>query len=204
MHQSLFKDGVNAFFDPDDPDGYELSKIAKHYIAGLLKYAPEFCAVTNQYVNSYKRLVSGYEAPVYVTWARRNRSALVRIPLYKPGKESATRIELRNPDPAANPYLAFAVMLGAGLKGIEDELELPAEASSDIFKMSAEELREAGIRTLPGDLGEAIDLFEPSELMKEILGEHIHEYYVRNKRAEWNAYRSYVSRWELERYLSVL
>lgn len=204
VHQSLFKDGVNAFYDADDPEGYGLSKIAKHYIAGLLKYAPEFCAVTNQYVNSYKRLVSGYEAPVYVCWARRNRSALVRIPLYKPGKESATRIELRNPDPAANPYLAFAVMLGAGLKGIEDELELPAEASSDIFKMSLKELSEAGIRTLPGDLGEAIDLFEPSELMKEILGEHIHEYYVRNKRAEWNAYRSYVSRWELERYLSVL
>lgn len=205
VHQSLFDaQGNNAFFDANDPDGFGLSKIAKHYIAGLLKYAPEFCAVTNQYVNSYKRLVSGYEAPVYVTWARRNRSAMLRVPMYKPGKEDATRIELRNPDPSANPYLAFAVMLGAGLKGIEDELELPTEASSDIFKMTIEELREAGIRTLPGDLGEAIDLFEPSELMKEILGEHIHEYYVRNKREEWNAYRSYVSSWELNRYLSVL
>lgn len=204
VHQSLFTEEGNAFFDAADPDGYNLSAVAKSYIAGLLKYAPEFCLVTNQWVNSYKRLVSGFEAPVYVSWARRNRSALCRVPMYKPGKENATRVELRNPDPSANPYLTFAVMLGAGLKGIEEGLTLPPEADNDMFEMSVEELAAAGITTLPGDLGEAIDRFADSELMKEILGEHIHHYLVRNKRAEWNAYRTYVSRWETERYLPIL
>lgn len=203
-HQSLFDENGNAFFDANDPQGYNLSTIAKHYIAGLLKYAPEFCAVTNQFVNSYKRLVPGYEAPVYVTWARRNRSAMVRVPMYKPGKENATRIELRSPDPAANPYLAFAVMLGAGLKGIEEELELPAEATNNIFHMTEEELAAAGIKMLPENLGEAIRLFEHSETMHEILGDHVHRFFVENKKAEWDAYKAYVTTWELDKYLSIL
>ncbi len=201
-HQSLFTKDGNAFYDANDPQ--HLSKIARHYIAGLLKYAPEFCAVTNPLVNSYKRLVPGYEAPVYISWAQRNRSAMVRVPMYKPGKEAATRIELRSPDPSCNPYLAFAVMLGAGLKGIEEELELMPEATNDIFEMTEEELAEAGIGTLPKNLGEAIERFEQSELMKEILGEHIHQFYVENKKAEWAEYIKYVSKWELDRYLSVI
>lgn len=201
-HQSLFTQDGNAFYDSDDPQ--HLSKVARHYIAGLLKYAPEFCAITNPLVNSYKRLVPGYEAPVYISWAQRNRSAMVRVPMYKPGKEAATRIELRSPDPSCNPYLAFAVMLGAGLKGIEEELELMPEATNDIFEMTEAELAEAGIETLPKDLGEAIERFEHSELMKEILGEHIHAFYVENKKAEWAEYIKNVSKWELDRYLSVI
>lgn len=205
VHQSLFDlDGNNAFFDANDPQGYNLSKIAKHYIAGLLKYAPEFTAITNPLVNSYKRLVPGYEAPVYISWARRNRSAMVRVPMYKPGKELATRIELRSPDPTCNPYLAFAVMLGAGLKGIEEELELMPESTNDIFEMTEAELEAAGIGTLPKDLGEAIERFEQSEVMKEILGEHIHSYYVENKKAEWADYITHVTPWEREKYLSVM
>ena len=206
VHQSLFDlDGRNAFFDPDDPQGYRLSKVAKHYIAGLLKYAPEFCAVTNQYVNSYKRLVSGGEAPTYLSWASRNRSTLVRIPGYRPSREDACRIELRSPDPAANPYLAFAVMLAAGLQGIEDELELqePTE-DQDLFALSRQQLREQGIETLPESLGEAVELFAESELMRETLGDHIHSYLVAAKRAEWNEYQGNVSAWERERYLAVL
>ncbi len=204
VHQSLFiKDG-NAFFDANDPEGFNLSETAKHYIAGLLKYAPEFTAVTNPLVNSYKRLVPGYEAPVYIAWARRNRSALVRVPMYKPGKENATRLELRSPDPSANPYLAFACMLGAGLKGIEEKLPLMPEATNNIFHMSDEELEAAGINILPGTLGQAIDLFEHSELMKEVLGEHIHSFYVANKRKEWDEYRMQVTEWELDKYLSVI
>lgn len=201
-HQSLFTKDGNAFYDPESPN--HLSKIAEYYIAGLLKYAPEFCAVTNPLVNSYKRLVPGYEAPTYVSWAQANRSAMVRVPLYKPGKEAATRLELRSPDPSCNPYLAFAVMLGAGLKGIEEKLPLMPEATNDIFHMSADELATAGIKTLPRDLGEAIDLFEKSETMKEILGEHIHSFYAENKRAEWNDYIKSVSQWEMDRYLSTI
>ncbi len=204
VHQSLFSKDGNAFFDANDPQGYNLSEVGKAYIAGLLKYAPEFCAVTNQFVNSYKRLVPGYEAPVYVSWARRNRSAMVRVPMYKPGKEAATRVELRSPDPSANPYLAFAVMLGAGLKGIEEGLELMPEATNDIFEMSEAELEAAGIKTLPENLGEAIKLFEGSETMKEILGEHIHKFFVENKKAEWDEYKAYVTSWEQDKYLSVL
>jgi glutamine synthetase len=203
-HQSLFNKDGNAFFDANDPQGFNLSTVGKQYIAGLLKYAPEFCAVTNQFVNSYKRLVPGYEAPVYVTWARRNRSAMVRVPMYKPGKENATRVELRSPDPSANPYLAFAVMLGAGLKGIEQGLELPAEATNNIFHMTEEELETAGIKMLPENLGEAIKLFEESETMKEILGEHIHRFFVENKKAEWDEYKAYVTSWEQDKYLSIL
>jgi glutamine synthetase len=169
-----------------------------------MKHAKALCAFTNPGTNSYKRLVPGYEAPVYVTWARRNRSAMVRVPMYKPGKEVATRVELRSPDPSANPYLAFAVMLGAGLKGIEEGLTLPPEATNNIFRMTEAELEEAGIRTLPKDLGEAIELFEHSELMKEVLGEHIHTFFVENKKAEWAEYVAYVSPWEKEKYLSIL
>ncbi|HEY5541610.1 MAG TPA: glutamine synthetase, partial [Coriobacteriia bacterium] len=204
VHQSLFSKDGNAFFDANDPEGFNLSQVAKHYIAGLLKYAPEFTAVTNPLVNSYKRLVPGYEAPVYIAWARRNRSALVRVPMYKPGKENATRLELRSPDPSANPYLAFACMLGAGLKGIEEKLPLAPEATNNIFRMSEEELDAAGIKTLPGTLGQAIDKFEASELMKEVLGEHIHSFYVQNKRAEWDEYRLQVTEWELEKYLPTI
>lgn len=202
VHQSLFTKDGNAFYDADAPG--HLSQVCRWYIAGLLKYAPEFCAITNPLVNSYKRLVPGYEAPVYVSWAQANRSAMVRVPLYKPGKEAATRIELRSPDPSCNPYLAFAVMLGAGLKGIEEQLELMPESTNDIFEMTEAELEEAGIKTLPGNLGEAIDLFEKSETMKEILGEHIHEFYSKNKKAEWADYIKYVSQWEIDRYLSVI
>jgi glutamine synthetase len=204
VHQSLFTKDGNAFFNADDPEGYNLSELAKHYIAGILKYAPEFAAVTNPLVNSYKRLVPGYEAPVYIAWARRNRSALVRVPMYKPGKENATRIELRCPDPSANPYLAFAAMLGAGLKGIEEKLELMPEATNDIFHMSQEELDAAGIKTLPRNLGEAIEKFEASETMKEILGDHIHSFYSENKKAEWADFIKDVSQWELDRYLSTI
>lgn len=204
VHQSLFTTEGNAMYDANDPEGYHLSAIGKSYIAGLLKYAPEFCAVTNQFVNSYKRLVPGYEAPVYVCWARRNRSAMVRVPMYKPGKEVATRVELRMPDPSANPYLAFAVMLGAGLKGIEEGLTLAPEATNNIFRMSEAELEAAGIETLPKDLGEAIDLFEQSELMKDVLGEHIHSFFVANKKAEWSEYVATVTPWEQDKYLSIL
>ena len=206
VHQSLFDlDGNNAFFDADDPSGYNLSKVAKHYIAGLLKYAPEFCAVTNQYVNSYKRLVAGGEAPTYLSWGARNRSTLVRIPRYRPDREVACRIELRSPDPAANPYLAFAVMLAAGLRGIEDELELqPPTEDQDLFCLSRQDLRAQGMDTLPESLGEAVELFAASDLMRETLGEHIHAYLVNAKRADWNAYQGFVTQWERDRYLGVL
>ena len=201
-HQSLFEGDRNAFFDATDE--YHLSKIGRGYIAGILRHAREITLVLNQWVNSYKRLVPGYEAPVYVCWARRNRSALVRVPMYKPGKEGAARIELRSPDPACNPYLAFAVMLAAGLKGIEDQDDLPPEASNNIYEMAEEERREAGIESLPEDLSEAIRTAEGSELLHETLGTHVLEYLVRNKREEWDAYKAYVSPYELERYLPLL
>jgi glutamine synthetase len=201
-HQSLFTGDRNAFFDQGDE--YHLSSVAKHYIAGLLRHAPEITLLTNQWVNSYKRLVPGYEAPVYVCWARRNRSALVRVPMYKPGKEEATRIEFRSPDPACNPYLAFAAMLAAGLDGIETEEELPPEASNNIYEMSEEERRAAGIRSLPEDLNEAIHLAEESKVLREALGEHVHEFLIRNKREEWDAFKTYVTPYERERYLPIL
>jgi len=201
-HQSLFEGDRNAFFDPTDE--YHLSKTAKGYVAGILRHAPEITLVLNQWVNSYKRLVPGYEAPVYICWARRNRSALVRVPMYKPGKERATRIELRSPDPACNPYLAFAAMLAAGLKGIEEEYESPPEASNNIYEMGEDERREAGIEHLPEDLHDAIRAAEGSELLRETLGDHVHEFLIRNKREEWDAYKRYVTPYELERYLPVL
>ena len=201
-HQSLYAGDRNAFFDGHDE--YHLSKVAKGYIAGLLTHAPEITLVTNQWVNSYKRLVPGYEAPVYVCWARRNRSALVRVPMYKPGKESATRIEFRSPDPACNPYLAFAAMLGAGLAGIEGDYELPPEASNNIYEMTEEERRAAGIASLPESLHEAIQMAEESKILREALGEHVHEWLIRNKHEEWDAFKGYVSPYELERYLPIL
>jgi len=201
-HQSLFQGDKNAFFDAKDP--FHLSSTAKSYIAGILKHAPEFTSITSQWINSYKRLVPGYEAPVYLSWARRNRSALVRIPMYKPGKEKATRVELRSPDPACNPYLAFSVMLAAGLKGIEKGYELREPVEEDIFEMSEEERNERGIESLPGNLLEAIQLTEKSELVKEALGDHIFEKFIANKKIEWDQYRTHVSQFELDRYLSIL
>jgi glutamine synthetase len=198
-HMSLFEGDTNAFHEPGDP--YGLSKIARGFIAGLLVHAPEITAITNQLVNSYKRLIVGYEAPVYITWARNNRSALVRVPVTKRGKQSSTRIEYRSPDPACNPYLAYSVILAAGLRGIEEGYELPPEASANVFEMTPEERAAEGIRSLPPSLADALDLMERSELVAETLGEHIFEWFLRNKRAEWLAYKSQVTPFELERYL---
>jgi glutamine synthetase len=201
-HQSLFKGNKNAFFDPKDE--FHLSRLAKSYIAGILKHSKEITSITSQWVNSYKRLVPGYEAPVYISWARRNRSALVRVPMYKPGKEKATRIEFRSPDPACNPYLAFAVMLAAGLKGVEKGYELPPPVEEDIFEMSEASRKKHGIDSLPGSLSEAIQLTEKSELVKEALGDHIFQKFIENKKIEWDQYRTHVSQFELKKYLPIL
>ncbi len=201
-HQSLFKGNVNAFFDPNDE--FHLSSVAKSYIAGLLKHSREICSIVAQWVNSYKRLVPGYEAPVYVAWARRNRSTLVRVPMYKPGKEKATRVEFRCPDPACNPYLAFSVMLAAGLKGIEKNYELPQPIEEDVFEMSEAERSARGIISLPGSLEEAIEKTKKSELVREALGDHIFGKFIANKKIEWDSYRTHVSQYELERYLPIL
>ena len=201
-HQSLFQDSKNVFFDPDDK--YYLSDVAKAYIAGLLKHAPEITAITNQWVNSYKRLVPGYEAPVYISWARRNRSALVRVPMYKPGKEKATRVELRSPDPACNPYLAFSLMLSAGLEGIEKKYSLPQPIEEDIYHMSIEERQRSNIDSLPGSLIEAIALAEKSELVRKTLGDHIFHNFIESKRVEWDDYRKCVHPYEIERFLPIL
>ncbi len=201
-HQSLFKGEENAFFDPNGE--YYLSDVAKKYIAGILNHIKEITLVLNQWVNSYKRLVPGYEAPVYIAWARKNRSALVRVPLYKPGKEKATRIELRSPDPACNPYLAFACMLAAGLKGIKQGYELPKPIERNIFALSEEEKKELGIDSLPGSLGEAIAYAEKSELLKETLGEHVFNELIALKKAEWDEYRVQVTEFELQKYLPIL
>jgi glutamine synthetase len=202
VHQSLFIGDKNAFHDPDDE--YNLSDIAKHYIAGLIHHAPEITAITNQWVNSYKRLVPGYEAPVYVSWARRNRSAMIRVPMYKPGKEQATRIEFRSPDPSCNPYLAFAVMLGAGLSGIEKKMKMPEPIEEDIFEMNPAERKAHGITDLPGNLYAAILATEKSEMVRDVLGDHIFDKFIENKKIEWDGYRSHVSQYELDKYLSIL
>jgi glutamine synthetase len=201
-HMSLFTDGRNQFFDASDP--HHLSPTAKAFIAGLLRHARELSAVFAQWVNSYKRLVPGFEAPVYVAWSQRNRSALVRIPLYKPGSEQATRAEIRCPDPACNPYLTFAALLHAGLEGIEKGYELEEPMDSNLYHLTADEREERGIVSLPGTLGEAIEELCHSELMRKALGLHIHERYVTLKRKEWSEYRVQVSQWEIERYLAVL
>ena len=200
-HLSLFEGDVNAFHDPGDQHG--LSKVGKCFVAGLLRHARELTAVTNQTVNSYKRLIEGYEAPTYICWARNNESALVRVPIPKRGKESSTRIEFRSPDPACNPYLAFSVMLAAGLEGIDEGYDLPTEATNNIFEMTAEERAVEGIAALPQSLAEAVDVMERSELVAEALGEHVFEYFIRNKRAEWDSYKEQVTQWEIDRYLGV-
>ena len=202
VHQSIFKNDKNAFYDPNDK--YHLSSMAKHYIAGLMRHAPEIAAVTNQWVNSYKRLVPGYEAPVYVSWARRNRSAMIRVPMYKPGKEKATRIEFRSPDPSCNPYLAFAVMLGAGMEGIKKKYPLPDPIEEDIFEMNPAERRAYGIKDLPGNLYAAIIETEKSDFVNKVLGDHIFHKFILNKKIEWDQYRTHVSQYELERYLPKL
>lgn len=201
-HQSLFQGDRNLFFDGSDP--YHLSRAAKNFIAGILRHAREIVAVTNQWVNSYKRLVPGYEAPVYISWARRNRSTMIRVPMYKPGKEKATRIEFRAPDPACNPYLAFAVMLAAGLKGMEEEYPLPEPVEEDIFHMSAEERESRGIQSLPGSLYEAVQECEKSDLVRRTLGDHIFTKFIENKKIEWDTYRIQVNVYEIDRYLPML
>ena len=201
-HQSLFKEGRNQFFDADDK--WHLSDVGKAFIAGQLRHAREISAVFAQWVNSYKRLVPGFEAPVYVAWSMRNRSALIRIPLYKPGSEQATRAELRCPDPACNPYLTFACLLHAGLEGIEQGYELPDPMETNLYHLTAEQRRERGIVSLPETLGEAIDALSQSELAKKALGPHIFDRYVELKRKEWDEYRVQLTDWEMNKYLSVL
>ena len=201
-HQSLFSDGKNAFFDADDE--WHLSEVGKAFIAGQLHHAREISAVFAQWVNSYKRLVPGYEAPVYVAWSRRNRSALIRIPLYKPGNEQATRAEIRCPDPACNPYLTFAALLHAGLEGIERGYELPAPMEKNLYKLTPEDRKERGILALPETLGEAIDELAESELARKALGDHVFDNYVKLKRQEWDDYRVQLTPWELEKYLPAL
>ncbi|HZQ04703.1 MAG TPA: glutamine synthetase family protein [Gaiellaceae bacterium] len=201
-HMSLFKDGRNQFFSQDE--AYHLSAAGKQFIAGLLHHAREISAVFAQWVNSYKRLVPGFEAPVYVAWSQRNRSALVRIPLYKPGSEQATRAEIRCPDPACNPYLTFAALLHAGLEGIARGYELPPPMETNLYHLTAEQRRERGIVSLPETLGEAIDAFASSDLMRRAFGDHIFDNYVRLKRQEWDEYRVQLTQWELDRYLGVL
>lgn len=198
-HFSLFEGDINAFHDPGDEKG--LSKLAKGFIAGLLHHAGEITAATNQWVNSYKRLVTGYEAPVYVSWASNNRSALVRVPSLRQGRAEATRIEYRAPDSACNPYLTFALVLAAGMKGIEEGYSLAPETVANLYDLTPEELASEGIRSLPGSLDAAIAQMEASELVAETLGEHVFEWLIRNKRNEWAGYVTEVSQFELDRYL---
>jgi glutamine synthetase len=201
-HQSLFRGEENAFFDASDE--YFLSPIGKSFIAGLLRHARELSCVFAQWVNSYKRLVPGYEAPVYIAWSRRNRSALVRVPLYHPGKEQATRAELRCPDPACNPYLTFACLLHAGLEGVEKGYELEPPMERNLYELTHEERERAGVEALPESLGEAIEIGAQSELLLKALGEHVHSRYIDLKRQEWEDYRVQVTPYELDRYLPVL
>lgn len=201
-HMSLFEGDTNAFFEPGSQ--YHLSKTAKHFIAGLLRHAPEITAVTNQYVNSYKRLWGGGEAPSFVCWGHNNRSALIRVPLYKPNKGNSSRIEYRAIDSAANPYLAYALILSAGLKGIEEEYELPAETEDDVWSLNDAERRAMGIQALPQSLEHAIRKLEESELAAETLGEEVFSYVLANKRREWAEYRSQVTPYELKQNFEVL
>lgn len=202
LHLSLFEGDDNAFHDPAGP--HNLSKVGQQFTAGLLKHAREITAVTNQWVNSYKRLVPGFEAPVNVSWGPSNRSALIRVPMHKPRKGASTRIEYRAPDPACNPYLAFTVLLAAGLDGIENELELPIEVADNTYEMSGAERAAAQLDRLPVDLGEALKIMETSELVAEALGEHLFDYFLANKRHEWAQYTAHVTQFELNRYLPQL
>jgi len=201
-HLSLFEGDRNAFFDAGGQ--YQLSKVGQSFVAGLLRHAPEITAVTNQWVNSYKRLIGGGEAPAHVCWGHNNRSAMVRIPMYKPGKDNSTRIEVRSLDTACNPYLAFAVLLSAGLKGIEEGYPLPPGAEDDVWSLTDAERRAMGMTALPSSLGEAIKVMERSDLVAETLGEHVFDFFLRNKRSEWDEYRRQVTPYELDKYLPVL
>ena len=201
-HVSLFEGDRNVFFDPSSAG--HLSKVGGAFVAGVLHHAREITAVLNQWVNSYKRLIPGYEAPAYVCWSRHLRSALVRVPGAKPNKEASARIEIRSPDPACNPYLAFSLILAAGLRGIDEGYDLPAEATGDVESMEPSDRAKLGIGSLPEDLGEAVREMERSELVAEALGEHVFEQFIRNKREEWDAFKAYVSPFERERYLPIL
>ncbi len=199
MHLSMFRGDANAFYDADDE--YLLSPMAKSFMAGLLHHAPEITAITNQTVNSYKRLVPGFEAPVHVSWARNNRSGMIRVPVPKKSNPMATRIEYRSPDAACNPYLAFSLILAAGMRGVTEGYELPEEADANMFEMDDAALAKLGIATLPQSLSEALRVMERSELVQETLGEHIFEWFLRNKRREWREYKTQVTQFELDRYL---
>lgn len=203
LHQSLFDhDGNNVFWGEDD-DKYHLSDIAKHYMAGILAHAREISAITNPTVNSYKRITTGGDSvPQYATWGLRNRASMIRIPVYKPGKQLSTRIELRSPDPMANPYLVNAVTLAAGLDGIERKLELPPEATAETLKLNDRQMLEAGYTPLPRSLKEALDVFEDSQFMKDALGEHIHSFFLKKKRDEWHKFESTITEWEIKHYLA--
>ena len=201
-HVSLFEGDRNAFHEPGAP--YQLSKVARSFIAGLLVHAPEITAVTNQWVNSYKRLAGGGEAPAWICWGHNNRSALIRVPMYKPTKGNSSRVEVRSLDSACNPYLAYALLLAAGLKGIEESYDLPPGAEDDVWALTPAERRALGMRPLPLSLNQAIQEMERSELVAETLGEHVFDFFLRNKQAEWEDYRRQVTPWELDRYLSTL
>lgn len=203
LHQSLFDhDGNNVFWGEDD-EKYHLSDIAKHYMAGILAHAREISAITNPTVNSYKRITTGGDSvPQYATWGLRNRASMVRIPVYKPGKQLSTRIELRSPDPMANPYLVNAVTLAAGLDGIERKLELPPEATAETLKLTDRQMVDAGYTPLPRSLKEALDVFEDSQFMKDALGEHIHSFFLKKKRDEWHKFESTITEWEIKHYLA--
>jgi glutamine synthetase len=200
-HMSLFEGENNAFHSPDDP--LQLSDVGKSFIAGILEHAQEISAVTNQWVNSYKRLVHGGEAPTAASWGAANRSALVRVPMYTPRKASSRRIEVRSPDSACNPYLTFAVLLAAGLRGIEKGYVLGPQAEDNVWSLTPEERRAMGYKELPGSLGVALTEMEGSELVAEALGEHVFDFFLRNKRTEWENYRSHVTPFELKAYLSL-
>jgi glutamine synthetase len=201
-HVSLFEGDTNAFYDASAE--YHLSKTGRRFIAGLLAHAADICAVTNPWINSYKRLIAGGEAPSYICWGQNNRSALVRVPMYKPTKGASARVELRSIDSGANPYLAFALVLAAGLDGIEKEMELPEGAEDDVWSLTDKQRQAMGIKPLPRSLGMAIDLMESSQLVADTLGEHVFDFFLRNKKAEYEEYRAYVTEWELAKSLPVL
>ena len=202
LHLSLFEGDQNAFYEPGGE--YGLSKVGESFIAGLLTHAAEMTAITNQWVNSYRRLVAGFEAPIYVSWARNNQSALVRVPTHKQGKPTSTRVEYRAPDPSCNPYLAFSVILAAGIAGIENGYELPPETTGNLFNLTRQERAAGGVTRLPSTLADALDAMENSELMAETLGEHVFEWFLRNKRKEVERHARHVTRYELEHYLPLL
>jgi glutamine synthetase len=202
LHLSLFEGEINAFHEPGTQG--VLSKVGEAFIAGLLRHAAEMTAVTNQWVNSYKRLVDGFDAPIYMSWARNNQSALVRVPSVKKGKPSSVRVEYRAADAACNPYLALSVILAAGLAGVREGYELPPEIAADVKQMTAAERAAVGAKRLPETIAEALDIMESSDLVAEALGEHVFDWFLRNKRAEWDRYQHHVSRFELETYLPIL